>query len=98
MGVASNPGDATPTPPPLYKKNCSSSCGISLKKNKKLMWPRTVQAGNNFDYFKIKKKFFFDLKKLIRKKYKKKEKNITNPPVWLQFFEYKEKREFKFYY
>ena len=56
------------------------------------MWPRTVQAGNNFDYSKIKKSFFW-LEEINQKKsYKKKEKNITNPPVWLQFFEYKEKK------
>ena len=36
------------------------------------MWPKTVQAGNNFDYSKIKKKLLEENNQ--KKNYKKKEK------------------------
>ena len=39
-----------------------------------------------------RKKSFFDLKKIIRKKNIRRKKKHNKSPCWLQFFEYKEKK------
>ena len=93
-GRGFNPWWSHTHPTPTLQKNCSSSCGISQEKQK-VNVTKNCSGWQQFWLLQdLKKKFFFDLKKLIRKKknYNKKDKNITNPPVRLQFFEYKEKK------